>query len=235
MSPPPPRSRLGWWAALVAAVVALVVFLVGRFPDSVSSDRDWAGVTYLVALLALVSSGVVIGRRTGFKRSAMHVLAWAAIALVLVAGYAYRAEFAAFGERVLGELVPHRGTVLGDAAISFRVGVDGHFRIEALVDGTPVRFLVDTGASDVMLSPADARRLGFDLDALSYTRIYSTANGTVRGAPVRLGEVVVGPIRMRRVPASVNEAPMASSLLGMSFLDRLAGYEVRADTLTLHR
>lgn len=40
---------------------------------------------------------------------------------------------------------------------------------------------------------------------------------------------------MRHVPASVNEAPMASSLLGMSFLDRLAGYEVRADTLTLHR
>ena len=232
---PPPRSRLGWWVALMVAAAVLVALLVGRFPDALSSERDWLRVTYLVALLALVASGIVAGRRGGLRKSIKHLLAWAAIGLVLVAGYAYRAEFAAFGERVLGELVPHRGTVLGDAAISFRVGVDGHFRIEALVDGTPVRFLVDTGASDVMLSPADARRLGFDLDALSYTRIYSTANGTVRGAPMRLGEVVVGPIRMRHVPASVNEAPMASSLLGMSFLDRLAGYEVRADTLTLHR
>ncbi len=55
----------------------------------------------------------------------------------------------------------------------------------------------------------------------------------MRGAPVRLGEIVLGPIRLTDVVASVNEAPMGSSLLGMTFLGRLGGYEVRDDTLTL--
>ncbi len=219
----------------MVAVTALVAVLVGRFPDALSSERDWLRVSYLVALLALVASGILARRRVGLHRSIKHLLAWAAIGLVLIAGYGYRAEFAAFGERLLGGLLPHRGTTLGDAAVSFRAGTDGHFRIEALVDGIALRFLVDTGASDVVLSRADARRLGFDPDALPYTRFYATANGVVRGAPVRLGEVVVGPIRLSNVSASVNEAPMASSLLGMSFLARLTGYEVRGDTLTLRR
>ena len=84
-------------------------------------------------------------------------------------------------------------------------------------------------------SSADARRLGFDPDALAYTQVYSTANGTVRGAPVILREVAVGPIRVRDVAASVNDAPMAGSLLGMSFLGRLSAYEVSNGSLTLRQ
>ncbi len=86
-----------------------------------------------------------------------------------------------------------------------------------------------------MLSPADARRLGFDLGRLAFTEYYATANGTVRGAPIRLDEIVVGPIRLTNLRASVNEAAMDTSLLGMSFLNRLDSYEVRGDTLTLRR
>jgi len=107
--------------------------------------------------------------------------------------------------------------------------------VEALVDGEPVRFLVDTGASDVVLSPADARRIGFDPAQMSFTRTYNTANGLVQGAPVRLGAVEVGPIRIEDVRASVNGADMRRSLLGMSFLSRLGGYEVSEDALTLYR
>ena len=105
--------------------------------------------------------------------------------------------------------------------------------VEALVDGTALRFLVDTGATDVVLSPADAQRLGFDLSSLSFTQLYNTANGTVRGAPVRLRNVSLGPIQLRDVRASINEAPMRSSLLGMSFLGRLSSFEIRGDSLTL--
>jgi aspartyl protease family protein len=75
--------------------------------------------------------------------------------------------------------------------------------------------------------------LGFDLKSLKFTRVYHTANGTVRGAPVRLRQITLGPIAMRDVRASVNEAPMTSSLLGMSFLSRLSSYKVSKDTLTL--
>jgi aspartyl protease family protein len=96
-----------------------------------------------------------------------------------------------------------------------------------------VRFILDTGASDVMLTPADARRLGFDPAALAYTRCYLTANDAVMGAPVVLTTLDIGPIHMNDVAASVLEKPGDMSLLGMSFLRRLKGYQVQGSNLIL--
>ena len=146
--------------------------------------------------------------------------------------YAYRFDLQSIGERLLSELVPGLG-VVEDGEVSFRASAGGHFVVEAEVDGVTLRLLVDTGASDVVLSPADAGRLGFALESLSFTKRYRTANGVVFGAPVRLNRVRIGPISVSDVAASVNGAPMARSLLGMSFLDRLSGYEVRNGTLVL--
>ncbi len=228
------RRGSGWsWLALLAAVVALIGFLVWRFPDALAGEDDWMRMVYLVGLLALVASGVVAGRRLRLGDTVKQAAAWVGVALVLVVGYSYRFELTALGARVVGEIMPFRGVETGAGKIAFRAGMDGQFHVEALVDGVSLRFLVDTGASEVVLSRADARRLGFDVDGLAYTRLYSTANGTVRGAPVRLREIVLGPIRLTDVVASVNRAPMAGSLLGMTFLGRLDGYEVRDDTLTL--
>jgi aspartyl protease family protein len=113
--------------------------------------------------------------------------------------------------------------------------MDGHFVVTAEVNGAPVNFLIDTGASDIVLSPADAERIGYDPARLSFTQRYYTANGVGRGAPVRLDSIAVGSITFDRMPASVNEAPMGESLLGMSFLRELSSYEVRGDTMILRR
>jgi aspartyl protease family protein len=160
---------------------------------------------------------------------------WAVIIAVLALGYTYRGELGAIGERVAGEFLPHRGTAVGEDEVRFPAGADGHFRIEALVDGTPLRFLIDTGASDIVLSPADARRIGFDPEGLRFTGFAETANGSVRTASVRLGSIEIGPIRIDDLPASVNQAEMRGSLLGMSFLERLRSFEIRDGTLILRR
>ena len=228
------RRGGGWlWLALLAAVVALIGLLAWRFPDALAGDDGGLRVVYLVGLLALVSSGVIAGRRLRLRDTVKQAAAWIGVALVLIVGYSYRFELTALGERVLGEIMPFRGVETGAGQVALRAGADGQFHVEALVDGVTLRFLVDTGASEVVLTRADARRLGFDVDGLAFTRLYSTANGTVRGAPVRLREIVLGPIRLTDVVASVNEAPMADSLLGMTFLGRLGAYAVRDDTLTL--
>jgi len=114
-----------------------------------------------------------------------------------------------------------------------RAGASGHFLVDAAVNGTGLTMLVDTGASGVVLSPDDARRVGLNQGLLDYSQIFHTANGAVRGAPVTLREVRVGQLSLTDVEATVNEAPMPISLLGMTFLARLEGYEVRDGRLVL--
>ena len=112
-------------------------------------------------------------------------------------------------------------------------GPSGHFIADAVVNGHEMRFLVDTGASIVMLTPDDANLLGFDLWDDDYSQVFQTPNGVLRGAPVILDEVQIGPIALSDVHATVAEAPSVISLLGMSFLQRLDGYEVRDGEMVL--
>jgi clan AA aspartic protease (TIGR02281 family) len=109
----------------------------------------------------------------------------------------------------------------------------GHFVIDAVVDGVPLTFLLDTGASDIVLTLEDARQLGFLPQTLEFSQRFRTANGEVRGAPVRLRELRIGQFSLYNLDASVNEAPLAISLLGMRFLDRLSGYQVEDGRLIL--
>ncbi|MGD9512252.1 MAG: TIGR02281 family clan AA aspartic protease, partial [Geminicoccaceae bacterium] len=110
----------------------------------------------------------------------------------------------------------------------------GHYRVQAAVNGVPVAFMIDTGASDVVLSPADATRLGLRPDRLRFTGRASTANGEVALAPVSLREIRIGQLTRRDIGAVVNGAPMPFSLLGMSFLASLEGWEARGDRLLLY-
>jgi aspartyl protease family protein len=114
-----------------------------------------------------------------------------------------------------------------------RAGEGGHFLVDANVDGATVRFLVDTGATRVVLSPEDAERIGFHLRDRQFTERYRTAGGTVRAAPVTIRDLRIGQLALREVEASVNEQPIGISLLGMTFLNRLDGYRVEGDRLIL--
>jgi aspartyl protease family protein len=108
----------------------------------------------------------------------------------------------------------------------------GHVVLDAAVNGTPIRVLVDTGASLMTLTVADARAAGIDPAGLVFSGHVNTANGTVRMAPVTLREVRIGQFSVNDVPAAVLEN-LNISLLGVSFLNRLQGYEMRDGKLTI--
>jgi aspartyl protease family protein len=124
---------------------------------------------------------------------------------------------------------------LPDAAVteSFRAEHGNQFFVTAAVNGHPIRFVVDTGATLVSLTPDDARALGFDLDALGWTIATKTANGDGRAAAVTVKELRLGRVTEYNVPALVMRAPGAMSLLGMSFLSRLKSWQIQDGVLTI--
>ena len=118
-------------------------------------------------------------------------------------------------------------------------GRDGHWWAEARISGPrqadsrAVRALVDTGASLVVLTPADAQRLGLNLSDADYDDTVVTAAGPARAARVTLGSVSVAGASVDNVAAIVVHEGLPHSLLGMSFLSRLEGWQVSGDVLTL--
>lgn len=130
-------------------------------------------------------------------------------------------------------LVPRQAMVGG--AVEVPRGPGGHYRLTLALNDVPVNFIVDTGASDMVLSRADAARIGFDPDALAYTGRAGTANGTVPLASVMLDEVRLGTLVDTNVRASVNGGEMDGSLLGMSYLSRFGRIEIENGRLRLER
>jgi aspartyl protease family protein len=117
-------------------------------------------------------------------------------------------------------------TILADAS--------GHFFVQAAINGTQIRMMVDTGATGVVLSRDDARRIGINPQPSDFTVQTSTANGIVPVAPIVLKEVAVGEISLHDVPALVHpDNRYQESLLGMSFLSRLSQFEVSGGRLIL--
>ncbi|WP_223421182.1 retropepsin-like aspartic protease family protein [Tateyamaria pelophila] len=112
---------------------------------------------------------------------------------------------------------------------------DGHYYITLDLNGAPIQFVVDTGATDMVLTQTDAAAAGLDPGALNYFGRAFTANGEVRTAPVRLDSVAIGPHEDRDVTAVVNGGQMEQSLLGMGYLQRWGRIEIEGGELTLSR
>jgi len=134
----------------------------------------------------------------------------------------------ALTEAAAPELVPQRGPVVLEADAS------GHYMVDGSIEGRPVRFIVDTGATRVALSAETARRIGLAIDKSAFTALTRTANGTVAAAPVRLEEVRIGGARVADVDALVlPEGALDVDLLGMSFLSRLGSFRVSGRQMVL--
>lgn len=117
--------------------------------------------------------------------------------------------------------------------LTYHADARGHFVVDAEVNGAAVRFLVDTGASYLSLTPNDAAAIGLAPASLDYNLRMNSAKGVARAAAVRLREVRIDQLSIEDVPAIVMEDASAISLLGMSFLERLDGHRISNGVLTM--
>jgi aspartyl protease family protein len=189
-------------------------------PDAV------ARLFYLLLLLMVMLGFFAVGGRRRIGATLQQALIWALIFAMAIIAYGYRDALR------LG-IFPDAGVETAAGVIELRRAADGHFHATLDVDGEPVRFVVDTGASDLVLGRADAARIGIDPAALAFTGLAQTANGTVATAAVRLDRVEFAGTTLRDVPARVTDGALDFSLLGMAFLDRFARIEIEGDRMRL--
>jgi len=221
----------------VAIVVAIGLALIvsSDVGSLVGLTQTQLGQLIPVVVILVVLSASLFSRRYKFGEIVSNLVVWVGIVGVLLVGYTYRDDLTGVASRVFGELLPGQAVVdPATSTVSFRSGLNGHFQINALVDGTEIRTVFDTGASAVVLTNADAKKVGIDTNALQYNVAVSTANGTGRAAQVTLSRLEVGTIERRKVRAFVAEAgALDTSLLGMSFLGTLSRYAVSGSSLEL--
>jgi len=216
---------------LIASVLSGLVIYLNHSFHVLSLREDLGQILYEGIFILFISSALASGNTWNkFKQLAI----WAAIGLLFMVGFSYRYELIEVKDRLLSEIMPSSGLQNTPNSVTFPVSSDGHFYIRAQVNGVPIIFLADTGASSIVLSPADAKKLGFDLQQLRFDRIYETTNGTVRGSRIKLDDFQVQGIILQDIRASINEASMSNSLLGMTFFHQLKKYEVKEDKLTLY-
>lgn len=191
-------------------------------------DGDNIGrLIYLGLLLAAVAGFFIVENRNRMGQMAKQAAVWGLIFLGAIAAVG-------LWDDIRQDVAP-RQTAFSGGRIEVPVSQDGHFYLILELEGTPVRFVVDTGASEMVLTERDARRIGIETGQLAFFGQAQTANGTVRTAPVRIGSVRLGEIEDEDVRASVNGGDLDTSLLGMSYLSRFEKMEISRDRLTLTR
>jgi aspartyl protease family protein len=231
--PQAPRGRFKLWLCLMGLLALAILALVRAFPEAIRTRDDWAAVAYGVGFMVLLSGGVFRLRSGQLIQHLRHLAIWAGLVAIFVVGFAYRDLFADAGQRLRLAFSTGAPVSVGEHEIAIPRDESGAYLVVGAVNGQRVRFMVDTGATDIVLSPDDARRAGVDVDALRFDRQAETANGLGYGAVHRIRQLEIGPVRLTDVDVTVNQSPMSVSLLGMSFLHRLESFEFRGGKLVM--
>jgi aspartyl protease family protein len=228
------RQRLLWF--LLAGLLIALLILVARHGEGTIgplSNGQFGSLVYRIALLVFVGATVLIMFRERFAQALTAALLWVVLALILVIGYSYRFELRNVADRVIAELIP--GHVISHGrTVEVARAFNGDFEVMAEINGARVSMVLDTGASSVVLTRDDAKAAGLPLEVLVYSANIDTANGRTRAAPVTLDRIAIGGLVERSIDALVAQpGQLKTSLLGMSFLNRLQSWEVRGDRLLL--
>lgn len=217
----------------ILIVGGIIVLLGLMFGNKDQGSYVWIPVLYLILLLSYVGQSSLLNYGGQFKIFLRDASIWVAIFFSLVVTYGYRDKFVEFKEVFIAQIFPNDPITAANGEVSVRKSQDGHFHVDAYVNGKKIPFLIDTGATDIVLSMQDAKDIGLDMKSLAFIQRSSTANGIVRGAPVTLNFIEIDSIRYENIKATVNEGELDESLLGMAFLSRLKSYKVEYDSFIM--
>ncbi len=185
-------------------------------------------LSYLLLLGAMLVFWLFVRDRKRLGAKLQALMAWALIFIGVIAAVG-------LWDDIRSTVIPQQSVISDTNTIILPRAPDGHYYVTLDINDTAIRFVVDTGASDIVLTRNDAQRAGIDLDGLAFLSQANTANGVVRTAPTRLKTVTLGPVMDQNVTALVNSGDMRTSLLGMRYLQRFERLEIQSDRMVLQR
>ena len=191
------------------------------------SSWEFGRIVYLMLLLVVIGGWFFMQNRRNLSKLLQQALVWVFLFIGVIAAIG-------LWDDVRNISFPMQ-SVHSNGEIEIPRAPDGHFYLTAQINGAPLRFVVDTGATDIFLTQKDAQFAGIDIEKLTFWGEAMTANGPVKTAPVRLQSISVGPVEDSNVRAWVNSGKMDTSLMGMSYLQRYSRIEMTPKTLVLTR
>ena len=192
------------------------------------SGDQYGNLIYLLLLGAVLVSYMIVANRSQLGSMVRNAALWVFIFLGAIAAVGLWND-------LRHDIAPRQSVMQEGTGITVPRSQDGHYYLTLDVNGKSVRFVVDTGATEIVLSRNDAARIGLDVENLVYSSRAFTANGIVQTAPVRLEQIGFGGIGESGIRAVVNNGEMSESLLGMSYLNRFSTLSISNGTLTLER
>lgn len=195
-------------------------------------ESDTASLVYSLLLLVLVGSAL-ISRSLPIGQTLKMALGWVGIFAVIFLLVSFRPELKMIWERVTGELGLGGEPPITGAPTTLRKAEDGHFWVNGQVNGAPVRFMVDSGASFTALSADAARSAGVEPDAMSMKVVLETANGVIEADRATAATLQVGSLAMKDHAVVVSSAFGETNVLGMNFLSALESWRVEGNSMIL--
>jgi len=189
-------------------------------------DGIYPQLIYLFILLAAVIGWTLVEHRGRPGTALRALLAWGLIFIGAMAAYGIWTDLRIDGRG--------RMMVLDNGLVEVERSYDGHYYLRLMIGNEPVDFMVDTGATNIILSVRDATRLGIDPASLNFADEAQTANGAVWTARVQLNDVLLGPWHFDSLPAWVSNGASDGSLLGMDYLS-LFHLQFSGDRMLLRR
>jgi aspartyl protease family protein len=185
----------------------------------------------VVCILLLLSS--LAARRLPLGYVAKAAFAWIAIFAALFAIFSFRFEFRAVWERVKADISGTAGQSVSGEEIAIRRQDDGHYWLQLDVNGKPVRFMIDSGATTTAVNANTARETGIQVDTDGYPVYLNTANGSVAAQRGSIQSLKIGTREIGQHNVVVSESFGDTNVLGMNFLDNMQSWKVEANVMTL--